>query len=96
MNEKEKYRAKMEARMSSFNQTITEITNKAKRRKATQPDLEPEVRFESLVEKQNAASAKLKELEKADDNNWKKFQAELDQLVEGIDQELRRAMTYFG
>ncbi|MGA8180342.1 MAG: hypothetical protein WB792_09800 [Desulfobacterales bacterium] len=92
MNEKEKYRAKIEAQMASFNETIEEITTKAKLRKTTESD----VQIKALVKKHEAAKAKLKELENSDENTWQKIQSELDQLVADVDQDTRNALAYFG
>jgi len=92
MNEKEKYRAKIEAQMASFNETIEEITTKGKLRKAKQPDMQ----VKALVKKHEDAKAKFKELEKSDGNTWQKIKGELDQLVSDVDQDLRKAMAYFG
>jgi len=92
MNEKDKYRTKIEAQMPSFNETLEEIMTKAKLKKATQPD----INVESLLKKHGDAKVKLKELENSDDNNWQKIKTELDQLIEGVDEDLRRAMAYFG
>ena len=92
MDEQEKYRAKIEARMKYFNESIEEITTKAKLRKVTQPD----IKIEHLMKKHEDAQARLKDMEKSDENSWQKFQEELDQLVADIDTDLRKAMAYFG
>ncbi len=92
MNEKEKYRAKVEAKITSFNQSIEELTTKAKLQKVSQPD----IKIENLLKKQESAQAKLEELEKSDENSWQKIKTELDSVVQGVDEELRQAMAYFG
>ena len=92
MDEQEKYRAKIEARMKYFNESIEEITTKAKLRKVTQPD----IKIESLLKKHEDAQARLRDLEKSDENSRQKFQAELDRLFDDIDEDLRKAMAYFG
>jgi len=91
MNEKEKYRAKIEAQMTNFDETIEEITTRAKLRKPMQAD----VHVKALVKKHEDAKAKLKELEKSDENTWQKIQTELDQLVADVDEDMRRALAYF-
>ena len=75
MNDKEEYRAKIEAQMASFNETIEEITAKAELSKEIRPDFHAKAK--ALVKKHEDAKAKLKELEKSDENSWQKFQAEL-------------------
>lgn len=92
MNEKEKYRAKIEARMAQFNETLEDITVKAKLRNATPEDL----KIKSLVEKQEQIKAKLNELENSDESTWQKIQAELDQLVADVDEDTREVLAYFG
>ena len=92
MNAKEKYRAKIEAKMTSFDETMEEITTKAKMRKPSQAD----IHIKALVKKHEDAKAKLKELEKSDEDTWQKIQTELDQLVSDVDEDMRRALAYFG
>lgn len=92
MNEQEKYRAKIEARMKHFNETIEEITTKAKLRKVVQPEID----VDGILEKHANAQAMLDDLEKSDKISWLKFQKELDGLIDDIDTDLRKAMVYFG
>jgi hypothetical protein len=91
MDEQEKYRAKIEARMKYFNETIEEITAKAKLREMTQPDFN----IEGILKKHEDAQTRLNKLENSDKNSWQKFQKELDGLIEDIDSDLRKAMAYF-
>ena len=44
----------------------------------------------------SGSKAKLKELEKSDENSWQKFQAELDKLVADVNDDIRGALAYFG
>jgi len=92
MNEKEKYRAQIEGRLMKFGESLYEITNKLERRKDDLPDLQ----IAPILKKQEAVETKLKNLDEADESSWKKYKTELDNLVAGIDAELRKAMTYFG
>ena len=92
MKEKEKYRAQIEARLMKFGESLYEITNKKMQRKGNRPDF----RIDPILKKQETAEAKLKELDAADENSWQKVKTELDQLLDGIDEELRKAMAYFG
>jgi len=92
MNEKEKYRAKIEARMAQFNETFEDITVKSKLKKATQAD----VKIKSLAKKHEQIKSKLKELEDSDEDTWQKIQGELDQLVSDVDENTREALAYFG
>ena len=92
MNDREKYRAKIETQMRNFNQTIEELATKAKLRKDSQTDID----IESLLKKHEDAKVKLKELDTTNENNWQKVKGEVDDLFEGIDHDLRQAMAYFG
>ena len=92
MKEKEKYRAKIEARLMSFGESLYEISTKKKLRN----DKRPEIQIDPVLKKQEAAEAKLKELDAADESSWQKYKSELDQLLDGIDADLRKAMAYFG
>jgi hypothetical protein len=91
MKEKEKYRAEIESRLMKFGESLYEITTKKEQRKKNRPD----IRIDPILRKQEAVEAKLKELDTADENSWQKYKAELDQLIEGIDTDLRKAMAYF-
>ena len=77
--------------MKYFNESIEEIKTKAKLRKETQPDID----IEGILKKHGNAQCRLKDLEKADENSWQKFEAELDRLFDDIDMDLRKAMAYF-
>lgn len=92
MKDKEKYRAQIEARLMEFGESLYEITNKMEQRKANQPDIE----IAPILKKQEAAEDKLRKLDTADEDSWRTYQAELEQLVVGIDRDLRKAMAYFG
>jgi uncharacterized FlaG/YvyC family protein len=74
-----------------FGESLYEITTKKEQRKAKLPDLQTD----PILKKQEAAEAKLKELDEADESSWQKYKIKLDQLVDGIDADLRKAMAYF-
>ena len=92
MDEKEKYRAEIETRMTKFNETINELRDKADKRK----DARTGFQMEGLLKKHEAARTKLKELKTSDENAWKRFQTELDDMLDDIDEDLREALAYFG
>jgi hypothetical protein len=92
MNDKERYRTMINARIDRFNETLGEIRAKAKARENLQPD----VSIESIAARKDAATAKLKELDEAEENSWQKFRADLEKLIDDIDADLRKAMAYFG
>ena len=92
MREKEKYRAEIESRLMKFGESLYAITTKKEQRKENQPDIQ----IEPILRKQEAVEAKLKELDTADENSWQKYKAELDHLLDGIDEDLGKAMAYFG
>jgi hypothetical protein len=92
VKEKEKYRAEIESRLIKFSESLYEITNKKEQRKENQPDIQ----IDPILRKQEAVETKLKEMDPADEISWQKYKAELDQLVDGIDADLRKAIAYFG
>ena len=92
MNEFEKYRAQVEAKMNSFNESIEEVIAKAKRRNATSP----EVDVDRIVAKHETAKAKVKALETTDETKLQKIQHELVELFDDMDEDLRQAIAYFG
>lgn len=92
MREKEKYRSEIESRLVKFGESLYEITTKKEQNKDNMPDLE----IDPILRKHEAVEAKLKKLKSADESSWQKYKTELDQLVDGIDADLRKAMTYFG
>ena len=92
MTDKEKYRARIEARLMKFGESLYEITTKKEQRKANLPEIE----IEPILRKHEAAEGKLKELVEANESNWQNHMTELDRLVDDIDQDLRKAMAYFG
>lgn len=92
MREKEKYRAQIEARLMKFGESLYEIANKKIEREDNLPDLQ----IDPILRKHEAAEDRLKKLVEADDRSWQKYKTELDQLLDGIDADLRQAMSYFG
>lgn len=92
MKEKEKYRAQIEARLMTFGETLYEIQTRKERRKENLPEIE----IDPILRKQEAAENKLKEVDEVDESSWQTFKVELDGLLDGIDADLRKAMTYFG
>ena len=92
MEQKEKYRAEMDARLNKFNQTLHELKEKTAQKRETMPDLE----LGGVMQKHAYAETKLKELERSDQSTWQKVKAELDDLVDDIDDEIRKAWAYFG
>jgi chromosome segregation ATPase len=91
MDEKEKYRTRIDIRLTGFDETINEIKNKLERRKENMP----EIQIEKLRQKHEEAKTKLASLEKSDTDAWHKYKAELDDLVDDIDDDLRSALAYF-
>lgn len=54
-----------------------------------------DIALEDTIRKHKRAKEKLKDLERADDRNWKKVKDEIDKLYEDIGEELRKALTYY-
>lgn len=91
MEEKDKYKAEIEVRLLKFSDTLNEIQAKLKERQERPSDF----RVEPILEKHRKVSAKTSEIEKTDESAWSKFKSELDDLINDIDDDLRKAMAYF-
>ena len=94
MDEKEKYRTRIDIRLTGFDETINEIKNKLEQRKENMP----EIQIEKLRQKHEEAKTKLASLDTgvSDEDSWHRFKTELDDLVNDIDDDLRSALAYFG
>jgi len=86
-----KYRTEIDARMTKFDETLNEIKTKMEKREENMKDIGLDV----TIRKHKKAKEKLKDLERANDRNWKKVKDEIDKLYEDIDEELRKALTYY-
>lgn len=92
MDEKEKYRTEIDARMIKLGDTLHEVKTKMKKRKENLPDIP----LDATIRKYEKAKAKLEELERANENTWKHVKVEIDKLYNDIDEDLREAIVYFG
>lgn len=92
MNEKMKYRAKIDARMTKFDETLNEIKTKIEKRE----EINKDIRLDDTIRKHEKAKEKLKDLDQADEKTWQKVKDEIDLLYEDIDEELRYALAYYG
>jgi len=77
--------------MTKFDDPLHEIKTKMKKREENMKD----IALEDTIRKHKKAKEKLKDLERADDRNWKKVKDEIDKLYEDIGEELRKALTYY-
>lgn len=91
MNEKEKYKAEIETKLTSFNKTLNEIKAKQELRERNRINMD----IGSTIRKRDEMQIKMKALEQADSNSWEPIKAEVDSLMTDIDKELRTALAYF-
>jgi len=91
MEEQEKYKAEIEARLRKFSDTLNEMQAKLKERKEMPSDFQ----IEPILEKHKEMTSKANEIEKTDESAWSKFKSELDDLVNDIDDDIRKAMAHF-
>jgi chromosome segregation ATPase len=91
MNEKEKYKAEMESRLRKFEQELKELKMKQEQAEEKLTELN----IDGIVEKHNKAGNKFREIEQTDESSWGKFKSEIDDLVSDIDNDLRKAITYY-
>ncbi|MCF8068400.1 MAG: hypothetical protein K9L30_07435 [Desulfobacterales bacterium] len=92
MNEKEKYNAEINARLTKFGETLNEI----KIKQELINDRRPALQVGAVIRKHQEARSKEEELEKADESTWKTIKSEMDGLMNDIDKELKEALAYFG
>jgi len=86
-----RYRTEIDARMTEFEETLHEIKTKMEKREENMKD----IGLDDTIRKHKKAKDKLKDLERADDRNWKKVKDEIDKLYEDIGEELRKAITHY-
>lgn len=91
MNQKEKYMADIEAKLTSFDETLSEIKAKQELRDWSRVDLNTG----QTIRKHDEMHAKVKTLKKVDSDSWEAIKSEIDGLVNDIDKELRTALAYF-
>jgi hypothetical protein len=91
MNEREKYRAEIESRLTRLDESVVELATKAELR----DDLKPSIDIEGIVENHKTAKEKLGVMDDLADSDWHAARVEVDTLVDRIDADLRNAMAYF-
>ncbi len=91
MNEKEKYRAEIDAKLAKFGETLHAIKSKQAIRDAMRPTLD----IDATIGKHKAAQAKIRTLERSDANSWPGIKTEVDRLMGDIDDDLRKAMSFY-
>jgi len=92
MDEKEKYRAEIDARLTKMGETLHAIKSEKEQRNENMPEL----RLDTTIRKHQEAKAKLEELERTEKSSLHEFKAEMENLVNDIDEDLRKALAYFG
>ena len=91
MNEKEKYRAEIDAKLAKFGETLHEIKSKQETRNKMRPTLN----INATIDKHKAAKAKIEAIEDSDTRSWHGIKAEVDSLMGDIDDDLRQAMSLY-
>ena len=92
MEEKEKYHAEIDAKLIKFGETLNEIKTKAEQRKKNLS----EIGVDDTLRKHKNATVKLEQLKQSDENTWQDYKVHLDAQVNDINEELRKALAYFG
>ena len=95
MDEKEKIRAGIETRLQHFNQTLTEIKQRAETQQEKASGVTAGHPVSELEEKINVVQRKAGELVKHDDDAWRSVHAELEKYLADIDRGLRDALAYY-
>ncbi len=92
MEEKEKYHAEIDAKLIKFGETLNEIKTKAEQRKKNLS----EIGIDDTLRKHKNAKVKLEQLKQSDESSWQSHKMHLDGQVNDINEELRKALAYFG
>jgi len=92
MDEKEKFKAEIDAKLVQSGQTLLEMKTKKKQRDANHPHLD----LDTTEEKHKQAVVKARELDASDSEKWTHLRSELNSLMANIDEDLRQALAYFG
>jgi hypothetical protein len=92
MEEKEKYHAEIDAKLIKFGETLNEIKTKAEQRKKNLS----EIGVDDILRKYKNAKVKLGQLKQSDENTWQDYKVHLDAQVNDINEDLRKALAYFG
>lgn len=91
MNEREKYRAEIEAKLNRFDTTMGKLSGKERMREESRPD----IRLEDLAEKRKQVEKMLEELDTVTDEDvYQRKKAELMRMMSDIDENLRQAQAY--
>jgi hypothetical protein len=91
MDEREKYRAEIDAKLATFGETLEEIKTKQALRNETLPD----VQLDGIVRKHQEVQSRARELKTSDAGAYEEKKVELDSLMDDIDKELRASLAYF-
>jgi endonuclease IV len=91
MEEKEKYHAELDARISKVDKTLHEIKTKIKNKK----ELPSHIRLHDTIRKYEKAKVKHENLKQSDGGMWKKLKGEVEGLFDEIDEDLRETLAYF-
>jgi hypothetical protein len=92
MEEKDKYHAEIDAKLVKLGEKLHEIKTKAEQRKKNLS----EISVDDTIRKYNNVRTKLEQLKQSDESSWQSHKMELDGQVNDIDEDLRKAMVYFG
>jgi hypothetical protein len=92
MEDKEKYHAEIDAKLTKIDDTLYEIKTKAERRNM---DLS-EIRVEDTLRKHKNARAQFEKLKQSEESTWQNDKTKLDIQLNDIDEDLRKALAYFG
>ncbi len=92
MDEKERYKAQIEAKLVKFGETLHVIKTK----KAMRNETQPEVSVDTIQRKHDHVKERVQALDHSDEAAWKKVKNEVDGLMSDIDSDLRAALSNFG
>lgn len=94
MNQKEKIKSEMEAKLTQLGQSIEELKQKAEIQEEKFTSIHRKT-IEDLVQNKAKAEQKLQSLTDADEGSRSDMKEELATFMSDMDQRLREALAYF-
>jgi hypothetical protein len=99
MNDMEKYRAEIEAKMTEFDKTLMELKKKAAKQHTTAAkNSNPTPELDELFEKSRLARKRLDEMKEEQSRegySWEKFKSDMEHMFDDINKDLRKALSYY-
>ena len=94
MDQNERIRTEIEAKLSELDKSINELTQQAEHQKEKYSAVAPKT-LEEILEKRREAARKLKAWDESEHHQRKSLLYDLQHFMADMDKELRQALAYF-